>query len=62
MNNLHSMKSNEYDGVNTANLVGIDSMASLGLSKRSICEKFHHSVYVGVYATPEERVAGGVVQ
>ena len=30
MNNLHVMKSNEYDGANTANLVGIDLMASLG--------------------------------
>ena len=59
MNDLHVMKSYEYDGVNTANLVGIDLMASLGSSKREIGEKFHHSVYDGVYATPEERVAGG---
>ena len=44
---------------NTANLVGIVLMASLGLTKREIGEKFHHSVYDGVYATPEERVAGG---
>ena len=53
------MKSNEYDGFNTSNMVGIDLMASLGLTKEEVKNIVHHFVYDGVCATPEERVAGG---
>ena len=59
LNKLHPMKSNEYDGENTANMVGIDMMASLGLTREEVKNIVHHFVYDGVYATPEERVAGG---
>ena len=60
LNSLHVMKSNEYDGANTANMIAIDLMDSLGITQREMGERFHHPVYDGAYATPEERVAGGM--
>ena len=59
LNSLHVMKSTEYDGENTANMVGLDLMASLGITREMVGDLFHHSVYDGVYATPEERAMGG---
>ena len=53
------MKNTDYDGENTAAMVGMDLMATLGLSKKRVGEVFHHYVYDGVYAMPEERVHGG---
>ena len=34
-------------------------MASLGITRDQVGKVFHHSVYDGVYASPEERVKGG---
>ena len=48
LNKLHSMKSNEYDGENTANMVEIDLMASLGIIKEEVKNIVHHFVYDGV--------------
>ena len=39
-------------------LVGID-LSSLRLTGKEVSEIFHHAVYDGVYATPEERWQGG---
>ena len=53
------MKSDEYCGAKTARMVELDLMASLSLTRRQISEIYHHGVYDGVYATPEERAHGG---
>ena len=59
LNDLRVMKSTEYDGANTASMVGLDLVASLGIKREQIGEIFHHTIYDGVYANAEERVRGG---
>ena len=59
LNSLHVMKSFEYSGVNTARMIGMDLMSTLGLSRQQIGEVFNHAVYDGVYAPSSERVRGG---
>ena len=58
LNHLHVMKSMEY-GEGTANFVGMELMRTLGIKRHQVGEIFHHAVYDGVYATPEERAHGG---
>lgn len=58
-NALHVMKLDEYVGKSSAQMVGLDLMASLGLSRKQIGKIFHHGVYDGVYSTAEERAHGG---
>ena len=53
------MKSFEYDGANTAKMIGMDLMTSLGLSRQEIGEVFNHAVFDGVYVSSVERVRGG---
>ena len=53
------MKGEEYCGQGTAEMVGKILMASLGLTREEVGQKFKHGTYDGVYASPEERVAGG---
>ena len=52
------MKSDEYDGSTSAKMVGFDLMASLAMTRSEIKKIFHHAVYDGVYATPEEQACG----
>ena len=59
MNSLHVMKSDGYNGFTSVKMAGLDSMASLGLTRSEIKKIFHHAVYDGVYATPEELAHGG---
>lgn len=59
LNHLHVMNSSEYDGVNTANMVGKELMRSLGITRARVGQVFHHSVYDGVYSSPDERAHGG---
>ena len=40
-------------------MVGTELMHSLGITRAGIGQVFHHSVYDGVYASPEERADGG---
>ena len=47
MNALHVMKSDEYVGQSSAQMVGLDLMASLGLTGEQIGQIFHHGVYDG---------------
>ena len=53
------MQSTEYDGENTADMVGMDIIARLKLTHDEIRDIIHHFVYDGVYAVQDERVAGG---
>ena len=55
MNSLHVIKSNKYDGSSSAKMVYLNLIASLGLTRSEMKKIFHHAVYDGVYATPEER-------
>lgn len=55
LNNLHVMRSYEYSGEETANMIGLDLMESLGLTRRQISEIFGHIAYDGVYASKKER-------
>ena len=59
LNSVHKMKVEEYSGRGSAEMIGKTLMASLGLSKAQVGEKFRHGTYDGVYAMAEERVAGG---
>jgi hypothetical protein len=59
LNSVHKMKVDEYSGCGSAEMVGSVLMSSLGLSKEEVADKFRHGTYDGVYATTEERVAGG---
>ena len=59
LNHLHVMKSNEYDGEHTANMVGLELMRSLGITRARVGQVFHHSVYDGVYSSADERAHGG---
>ena len=59
LNDLHVMKSTEYDGTNTVSMVGLHLVASLGIKREQIGEIFHHTIYDGVYGSAEERVRGG---
>jgi hypothetical protein len=59
LNSVHKMKVEEYSGKGSAEMIGKTLMASLGLSKEQVGEKFRHGTYDGVYALSEERVAGG---
>ena len=49
----------EYDGPGCAEVVGNLLMLSLNLSKDEISQKFRHGTYDGIYASSEDRVAGG---
>ena len=59
LNSIHKMKYEEYDGKGSAKMVGKVLMNSLGLTKQEVGEKFRHGTYDGVYASADERVAGG---
>jgi hypothetical protein len=59
LNSIHQMKSTEYSGESTAEMIGRDLMTSLGMSREQIGRVFVHAVYDGVYATKEERKMGG---
>jgi hypothetical protein len=59
LNSIHPMKSNEYDGVRTAEFVANDLIKSLGYTKEHLAEVVSHVAYDGVYATSEERSHGG---
>ena len=59
LNSVHKMKADEYDGRGSAEMVGKVLMNSLGLTKEEVGEKFRHGTYDGVYASTDERVAGG---
>lgn len=58
LNNLHVMLSKGYDGEGTANFVGIELVRSLGITRKDVANIFHHAIYDGVYATPDERAHG----
>ena len=53
LNSVHKMMESEYDGPGCAEMVG----NLLTLSQ--ISQKFRHGTYDGVYASSEDRVAGG---
>ena len=53
------MRSPEYDSENTANMVGLDLMASLSLSREQVGRVFRYSVCESVYTSPEDWVIGG---
>ena len=55
LNNLHVMRSYEYSREETANMIVLDLMESLGLNRRQISEIFGHIAYDGVYASKKER-------
>ena len=59
LNSVHKMMESEYDGPGCAEMVGNLLMSSLGLTKDEVLQKFRHGTYDGVYASNEERVAGG---
>ena len=59
LNSVHKMKEEEYDSEGSAAMVGEVLMASLGLTKEEVADKFRHGTYDGVYASKDERVAGG---
>lgn len=59
LNSVHKMMESEYDGPGCAEMVGNLLMLSLNLSKEEISQKFRHGTYDGVYASSEDRVAGG---
>ena len=48
LNHLHPMRSDEYSGMSTANMVGTELMRSLAIARHRIGQVFHHSVYDGV--------------
>ena len=59
LNSIHPIKVEQYDAKGTAKFVGEELMESLRLSKKEVKEKFVDAVYDGVYASKEERSAGG---
>ena len=64
LNSVYKMKSDEYDGEKTAQMVSIVLIETLGLSLDALRRKCHHFVYDGVYASTEERLhrGGGLSQ
>ena len=50
---------NEYDGRGSARMLGDVLMNSLNLTKDEVASKFKHGTYDGVYASKQERIAGG---
>lgn len=40
-------------------MVGKELMRSLGITRARVGQVFHHSVYDGVYSSPDERAHGG---
>ena len=59
LNSVHKMKSDDYDGEDTAKMVTRVLMETLGLSLASLRQRIHHFVYDGVYGSPDERLYGG---
>ena len=59
LNSVHKMKVEEYDGRGSAEMVGNVLMKSLGLTREEVGKIFRHGIYDGVYASTDERVAGG---
>lgn len=58
LNSVHKMREEDYDGKGAAEMVGKVLMSTLDLSKDDVGRKYRHATYDGVYASPEERVAG----
>ena len=59
LNKLHKLSTSEYDGPGTANMLIQTLCETLGVSKSRLARILKHLVYDGVYASNEERVAGG---
>ena len=59
LNKLHKLSTKEYDGVGTANMLISTLCETLGVTRTKLSQLLKHLVYDGVYASPEERVAGG---
>ena len=59
MNQLTILKLDDYDAEGTARMV-VDSLtATLGFTRTELANRLRHFSYDGVYASKEERVAGG---
>ena len=59
LNKLRKLSTEEYDGRGTAIML-IDTLCeTLGFTKMRLSRVLKHLVYDGVYASPEERIAGG---
>jgi hypothetical protein len=59
MNQLTILKLEDYDSEGTARMV-VDTLTStLGYSRTQLANRLRHFSYDGVYASSEERVAGG---
>ena len=62
LNKLRKLCTDEYDGRGTAKML-IDTLCeTLGFTKMRLSRVLKHLVYDGVYASPEERIAGGQPQ
>ena len=58
-NELRVLTLNDYDSEGTAKMVVASLCSTLGYSRTGLAHRLRHCTYDGVYASPEERVAGG---
>lgn len=59
LNQLTILKEVDYDSAGTAEMVISTLCSTLGYTRTQLANKLRHFTYDGVYASPEERVAGG---
>ena len=59
LNKLTILNLDDYDSEGTARMVVDTLISTLGYSRTQLSNTLRHVSYDGVYASPEERVAGG---
>ena len=59
LNDLINMDPEDYDSAGTARFISEKLQATLGYTRTKLSEKLLHFSYDGVYATKDQRVAGG---